>query len=199
MKLRSVNIILTALVSFGAILVWSLESDPTEPNVQFLPEMHYSIPPGPQSENPLMPDGKTLQTPPAGTIARGRMPLPYGATEADRVRAGRDLLNPVSPDSNEAQERGTVVYLRYCQPCHGPTGAGDGNVTKYGFPPPPSFAAPNVIALRDGEIFHTITFGKGNMPALASQMRLDDRWNAVLKVRSLQENLRRQQQQTSVR
>ena len=194
MKLRVLNGLLAAAICFGAFLVWNLDSDPTEPNVQFIPEMHYSIPYNPQSANPLTADGKTLQFPPPGTIARGYLPMPYGPSEADRSKAGRELVNPAHPDSNEAQERGSLVYLRYCQPCHGSTGAGNGVVTLYGFPPPPSFAAPNILSLRDGEIFHAITYGKGNMPSLASQVDRSDRWNVILKVHELQQNLLRHQQ-----
>ncbi len=184
------NIALSAVIVFSAFLIWNLEPDPTQPNVQFLPEMHYSIPFNPQSANPLMPDGKTLQEPPAGTIPRGMLPLRYTADERDRQRAGRELVNPVDPDSLAAFERGTKVYATFCSPCHGSRGEGDGMITRHGFPPPPSFGSPTVQGLRDGEIFHTLTFGKGNMPPMASQIRVDDRWNVILKVRSLQENLR---------
>jgi hypothetical protein len=46
--------------------------------------------------------------------------------------------------------------------------------------------AENAMKLPDGTIFHLITYGRGNMPSLASQIEPMDRWRAVLGVRSLQ-------------
>ena len=190
---RFVNILLGMAVAACAVLIWNLEPDPAVPGVQYIPEMHYSIPFKPQSANPLLPNGMTLQPPPRGTIARGFLPIRYEETEAGRQRAGRELVQPFSADSAGAMERGRSVYSTYCQPCHGTAGEGDGIVTKYGFPPPPSFGAQNVTGLRDGEIFHTITFGRGNMPGLGAQVSREDRWNAVLRVRDLQESIRLRQ------
>ena len=44
--------------------------------------------------NSDLPDGRVLQPPPAGTIARGELPLHYAATKEDAVRAGEELRNP---------------------------------------------------------------------------------------------------------
>ncbi|MEX2116894.1 MAG: cytochrome c [Bacteroidota bacterium] len=179
------NIVVLLLLMTAAVMTWSLEREPTRPNAVFLPEMYYSVPFDPQSPNPNFADGATAREPLKGTIPRGFLPLFYDTTEA-AVRAVWELRNPFSRESGDDAERGAAVFRTFCQPCHGATGSGDGTITKYGFPPPPSFSAQNVLGLRDGQIFHTITFGKKNMPALASQIPIDDRWKAILHVRSLQ-------------
>jgi mono/diheme cytochrome c family protein len=40
--------------------------------------------------------------------------------------------------------------------------------------------------LKDGQIFHIITYGQKNMPALAAQVLREDRWKAALYIRSMQ-------------
>lgn len=186
MKENKRNIILVLLLAAVALLAWSLQPEPTRPNVVFLPEMYYSVPYDAQSPNPNLADGATAQLPVKGTIPRGFLPFPYGPGDEDALRAGKELRNPFSKDSLVDAERGAAVFRTFCLPCHGITGEGDGTVTKYGFPPPPSFVSPNVMALKDGQIFHTITYGKKNMPSLASQVQRDDRWKAILHVRWLQ-------------
>lgn len=192
MKQRMLNAGLLAVLLVLVGLTWAVQKDPSRPGYQFLPEMVYSIPYDAYSANPNFPDGRTLRMPVAGTIPRGLMPLRYEKTDADAKRAGEELKNPFPKDSSTLVDRGARLYRTFCQPCHGETGHGDGTVTKFGFPPPPSFGSPNLAAMRDGQIFHTITYGKGNMPSLAPQIPRDDRWMIVLKVRSLQESLRKE-------
>jgi len=186
MKGRTLNIVLFVLLIAVSGLTWSLKREPTTSNYLVLPEMYYSVPYNPQSENPNFVDDATMQPPVEGTIARGFMPLHYKATPEDAKRAGEELHNPFSPDSVRELERGTELFRSYCQPCHGTAGLGDGIIPKYGFPPPPSFASPPLVAMKDGQIFHTVTFGKGNMPSLRSQVPRADRWRIILRVRQLQ-------------
>jgi len=188
-----INLTLLALLLVMATATWSLRREPTQPNVLFLPEMYYSVPADPQAASTYFADGAASRIPVKGTIPRGLLPLPYEATEADGTRAGNELRNPFSQDSVKEAERGTAVFRTFCQPCHGTTGAGDGTVTRYGFPPPPSFTSAPIMAQKDGQIFHTISFGKRNMPSLASQISRDDRWRAILHVRSLQASAQGQQ------
>jgi hypothetical protein len=43
--------------------------------------------------------------------------------------------------------------------------------------------------MRDGQMFHVITYGQKLMPSQASQVRADDRWRLILQVRRLQQRL----------
>jgi mono/diheme cytochrome c family protein len=179
---------LALLAVFGLDL--ALRPDPGERNVDFVPEMVTSVAAEPFSASPVFADGKTLQTPPAGAIVRGRPPLHYQATPADAARAGRELSNPFPAADAKAVARGATVYANYCQVCHGPAGKGDGPVAQRGFPAPPSLLAERAVGLPDGQIFHILTYGQGNMPPYAMQIGREDRWLAVLHVRELQRTAR---------
>jgi mono/diheme cytochrome c family protein len=40
--------------------------------------------------------------------------------------------------------------------------------------------------MKDGQIFHILTYGQNNMPSYAGQISRDDRWKVIAYVRSLQ-------------
>jgi mono/diheme cytochrome c family protein len=182
----AVNGILLVLLGVVVVLTWTLRRDFTERNTEFLPGMVESVPFDAQAANPNFPDGKTLRNPVPGTIARGFMPFPYDATPEGGLRAGMELHNPISDTLHDAVKRGAVVYTTFCQPCHGTGGLGDGPVAQRGFPPPPSLFAEKALKIKDGQMFHILTYGQANMPGLAAQISREDRWKVILKVRDMQ-------------
>ena len=193
------NLLLLAALLAIIVVSWAIRRDPSQPNYDFMPEMTYSIPydtfaPAPQS---VFADGKTLQPPVRGAIARGAMPLHYEATPEDALRAGEELHNPYTLNDATALERGEQQYLAFCAQCHGDTGNGDGPVTLRGFPPPPSIFAENARNMKDGQFFHLITYGQENMSGLAAQLSREDRWKIILQLRALQQSVKPAPAQTS--
>jgi len=77
-------------------------------------------------------------------------------------------------------------YAAFCAVCHGAGGLGDGSVTKRGVPPPPSLLADHARQMPDGEIYHLLTLGRGNMASYATQVQRADRWKVIRYIRSLQ-------------
>jgi len=158
------------------------------PNYDFLPEAQMAQSPAYDSyaPNSNFLDGLTQRTPPAGTIARGYPRLHYQPTLQDAMRAGQELSNPYQPNDTARRERGTVVFTNYCQVCHGPLGQGNGPVTQGSFPPPASLLADRAVQMKDGQMFHVLTYGQGNMPAFSAQLSREDRWSVILHIRMLQ-------------
>ncbi len=187
MSLRSVNVLLLLAFVGSLGLNWALGRDLSQPNSDFLPGMAEPVSYGAFAPNPNFPDGKTLREPAPGTIARGHLPLHYRPTPEDAVRAGQELHSPFRADDAAVRERGATVFANYCQVCHGPQGLGDGPVTRRGVPPPPSFLTGKSKDMKDGQLFHILTYGQGNMPSYASQLSREDRWHAIVHVRSLQQ------------
>lgn len=182
----ALNVSLLILVAVVVGLTWTMRRDFTARNAEFLPGMLDAPRYDAQSANPNFADGSTMRPPVPSTIARGFAPLGFGPGPDEALKAGDRLRSPVNDTTEGALARGAVVFATYCQPCHGPGGMGDGRVAQRGFPPPPSLLAEKAIRMKDGQIFHIITHGQGNMPGLASMVRRKDRWNAVLAVRDLQ-------------
>jgi mono/diheme cytochrome c family protein len=184
---RAVNVCLLLLLLTVVVLNWLTGTDLGRPNQEFLPQMAHSPRYNTFSANPSFPDGQTQQPPVPGTIARGLMPLHYRATPEDALRAGEEFHSPLKADDIRAQQRGATVFANYCQVCHGPGGKGDGPAAQRGLPPPPSLLVEKALRLKDGQLFHILTYGQGNMASYAGQLSREDRWHVILHVRALQQ------------
>jgi len=183
------NLLLVAGILLCLGIIYFIQRDPSEPNYELIPERQMAQSPafGTYAPNPNFSDGITFRQPAPGTIPRGWQPFAYGPAPTEMVRAGKELSNPLAFGHPDAKRRGASLYATYCQFCHGPTGNGDGPVSARGFPPPLSFLKPQALDMKDGEMFHILTYGKGNMPAHALQLSPEDRWALVLHVRVLQD------------
>ncbi len=191
--LGAVNWTLAAFLLFLAITVVFGVRNPTRPNWEVFREMFRSPASSALSSSSVLPDGITFQAPVPHTIPQGLLPLHYEATDASAALAGQELENPYKPNEQglilpAIIARGRSVFTKYCACCHGPTGAGDGPVSRRGFPPPTSYAVGKSNEMKDGQIFHMLTYGKGNMPSHAAQVPRGDRWKVILYVRQLQAN-----------
>ncbi len=156
----------------------------TQRNLEYPTQMEYSPASMTQSPSTVFANGMTDQVPVPGTIPRGYKPFHFGLGPAEAERAGQELKNPFSPTA-ENLARGQHVFETFCAVCHGVNGDGDGPIIPK-FPNPPSFHTDKAKALADGTIFYIITMGRNKMPSYASQVGWDDRWKAILYVRSLQ-------------
>lgn len=180
------NGFLLAAVMVSVAANWLLSSNAAQPNFEFLPQMAHSPRYNAFAPNPNFADGSTLRPPEPGTIARGYMPLDYAATPQDALRAADQLKSPLDPQNVQARQRGEFVFTNFCAVCHGPGGTGNGVVPQRGYPAPPSLLADHAVKMKDGQMFHVLTYGQNNMPSYASQVSREDRWNVVLYLRALQ-------------
>lgn len=110
---------------------------------------------------------------------------PYQFTKDQYEEAGEYFTsNPVEL-TPEVFDEGKVLFEKMCQHCHGETGAGDGMIVQNGnYPTIPAYNKINGLNL--GKMFHTITYGKGNMGSHASQLNKEERWKVIHYVTSMQ-------------
>jgi len=133
-------------------------------------------------------NGATMRTPVAGTVARGWL------REDTRLHTGKDAAGEYLAESplastDELAARGAARYAIFCQPCHSEIGDGDGIITKYGGVPVVSYHEERILNMPDGEIFETITQGKGLMSGYAHVIPAEDRWAIIQHIRGLQEEV----------
>lgn len=134
----------------------------------------------PQKPSEIFADGRGMQLPVKGTVARGFIPYPYiGQTNPIEV-----LANPTLP-TKENLELGKAKYFTYCSPCHGYFADGDSRLRGQ-FPNPPTLHSKRAKDFSDGMIYHIITNGQNAMPSYAAQITRDERWAIVNYVRALQ-------------
>jgi mono/diheme cytochrome c family protein len=123
-----------------------------------------------------------LMEPQAGTIAVGEIPYPFAQDQADL--AGAQITNPL-PATPAVLAHGKFIYEHVCITCHGPKGAGDGEVTAL-FPKPPSLMTQKVRDWPDGQLFHRPMRGQNSMPSHARQVDAKDAWSAIHYIREMQ-------------
>jgi mono/diheme cytochrome c family protein len=121
----------------------------------------------------LFGNGRTLQAPVEGTVAR------------DRVALNKDSAQ--KPAVTEALlAHGQEQFDIFCSPCHDRTGSGNGMVVQRGFPHPPNFHDDRLRQADDQHFFDTITNGHGAMYAYGDRLAPRDRWAVVAYIRALQ-------------
>lgn len=93
-------------------------------------------------------------------------------------------VNPVPADEVSLQ-RGEILYAIHCQVCHGAEGHGDGPLAGYFDRTPQNLIGPQITAEFDGSVYLAIVQGFGQMPALAENLTIRERWDVVNYVRIL--------------
>ncbi len=150
-----------------------------------------------QEPNRFFTNGVTSQLPPVGTVARSE-PIqtsdgPVYRFEESAVNTGCTpgttnfvAINPLAVDEKLLQ-RGRRRFDIYCAPCHGRLGDGNGITKKLGvMPAVANLHDQRIVAMADGEIFNTVTKGKGLMGAYGPLMPAEDRWAVIAYLRALQ-------------
>ncbi len=178
------------LASFALLVMVSCDRTRSSTGWDYMPDMYYSNAYESYTANPNFDDGLSMRTPVEGTVPMDMVPFPWVKTDEDRISAGEVLVNPFEA-TEENLARGKAAYGIFCMDCHGEQGNGEGFLftsEKYPYPPA-DLTMDYVVALRDGEIYHSITVGYGIMGAHGSMIRQDDRWKIILHIR---ENLQKQ-------
>ena len=94
--------------------------------------------------------------------------------------------NPLRIDAH-LLARGYERFDIYCAPCHGKLGDGNGITKKIGvMPAVANLHDKRIVEMTDGEIFNTITHGKGLMGAYGPVVVAQDRWAIIAYTRALQ-------------
>ena len=80
--------------------------------------------------------------------------------------------------------RGATLYQINCLVCHGEQGKGDGPVgLKFVTKSPKDFHEDYIQDQADGQLFFTLTRGKGLMPFYRDALSVEERWDVINYVR----------------
>jgi len=173
------------------LLLLLLRVNHSRPNYQIIlgDDMTYSPAYTAYAPNPNFADGRTFQQSVSGTLARGEQRYDFAPTPDDAIRAGEELVNPFPLSSAEMEmsaDRGAIIFQTRCTSCHGGGGAGNGPVASRGFPPPPSLLTGKSRDVKDGQLFHILTYGQNSMPSFADQLPPERRWDLINFIRRIQ-------------
>jgi len=153
--------------------------------IEIFPDMNRQPKLRPQNVDTFFEDGRSSRLPIPGTIARGDHyeDVPYNT---GRIPGTTNFIDALPVEVTESMmARGKQRFGINCTPCHGAAGDGKGITSKYGMIPA-NLHDKRIVELNDGEIFNTITYGKGLMGPYGPNVTVEDRWAIIAYLRALQ-------------
>ncbi len=187
-----------ALVPFALIARSRTKTSP-DPHLHLIPDMDFQFKAHSQAKTDLFADKRVSRLPVEGTVAYGELKQDDHFYRGLQKQEGQET--PLWATSFPSQfeitlrsvRRGQDRYGIYCSPCHGLQGNGKGMVAERaksvpvsGWNPPADLLQDYVIQQPHGQLFNTISHGKGGMMGYAAQLPENDRWAIVLYIRALQ-------------
>ncbi len=125
-----------------------------------------------------------------GTIARGDMPAYSLKNDSAGYASSSSIKNPLPALTKEENTEAERLYLVSCGICHGKKLDGNGPLWNNGDGPypaaPKNLLADDMKAMAEGTMFHSVTYGKGQMGSYASQMSTKQRWMVIHYIKSMQ-------------
>jgi len=182
------NIAITAVLATGLI---SCDNTHRNPGRAYMPDMAYSVAVETYASTDKLKDRGIYYTalPVAGTIARGDMMSYTIKNDSAGYAQSATVINPLAKAAVD-MKNAERLYLVNCGICHGPKLDGNGPLWKNGNGPfpaaPKNFMDNEVKKLTEGTMFHSITYGKGQMGSYASQLNTRQRWEVITYIRSKQ-------------
>ncbi len=196
--MRYVSLATFFLVVLAVSILGFRGSISTRPPLELIPDMDHQAKYKPQAESPFFADGRADRPLPAGVVAYGRSST-GGTPDASFLGADDSTYLGKNADGSwvagfpksvkvdaRFMARGQDRFTIYCAPCHGALGDGNGITKQYGMGATPSYHDDRLRTMAEGEIFNTITNGKGNMLSQADKLAPADRWAVIAYVRALQ-------------
>ena len=127
--------------------------------------------------------------PVTGTIARGDMAAYPYKNDSTGYGQSAAIKNPLAVDSIDIKES-ERLYLVNCGICHGAKLDGNGPLWKGGEGPfpaaPKNFMGDDMKKMAEGTMFHSVTYGKGQMGSYASQLSTKQRWMVIAYIKNMQ-------------
>ena len=173
----------------AVLLIFGLRGGDTERTpIEIFPDMDHQDKYKPQAASPFFEDGRADRpmvpgAVPQGSGSRELLTDDYLRTGYKDGEYGRGFPLEVT---RETMDRGRDRYQIYCYSCHGGVGDGNGITREYGMVATPTFHDERLREMAEGEIYETITQGRGTMGAYRAKMSVEDRWAVIAYVRALQ-------------
>ena len=124
-----------------------------------------------------------------GTIAQGKLStFNYDKSIEGYKLAGLEANYPLDFNKNEKTlNQGKELFGMMCSHCHGENGDGKGTIQHVVYSAVPSYndtilirrSGATMRELKEGHIFHAITYGVNAMGPHSSQISEDERWKIV--------------------
>jgi len=179
------------------VFIWSCSNVKREPGRVYMPDMAYSRAYETYASIANL-DSLGIQytkQPVPGTIKRGELfPFPYPldkAGDSTNYILSRQVKNPLDSMQAGGMKEAERLYLVNCGICHGTKLDGNGPLYNsgngpYAAAPKNLVGDPTMLSMPDGQMFYSITYGKGQMGPYGPQVSTTQRWMIVNYIRAKQ-------------
>ena len=191
MKKLSIIAIVTAVV----VLAQSCSDVKRKPSRVYMPDMAYSVAVETYADHSRLTDSNIFYNarPVPGTVKwKEEVHYELLTDTTGTYNTSSNFKNPLPALSKGELMEAERLYLVNCGICHGGKLDGNGPLYKDGAGPYPAKPAnlsgsdAKYVAMAEGTMFHSITYGKGMMGSYASQVSPKQRWMIIDYIKSKQ-------------
>lgn len=174
----------------------------TQPPLYIFPDMDWQQKYRPQGENHFFNDARDDRPIVTGTIPRGYAwemkkifseDYVYEPALNPSLYTGKDEKGEWIKEfplevNHDLMALGQKQFTCFCKVCHGASGDGNGITKEYGMIATASYHSDRLREMAIGEIFNTVTNGKGQMNSYADKLSPYERWAVIAYLRALQKS-----------
>jgi mono/diheme cytochrome c family protein len=191
LDMKKLKIILSLVIVIGLVTLMAGCDSNREPGKTYMPDMAYSRAYEAYTANDLSKQNiNYVPYPVDGTIKRGDL-FPYPlANDSNGYKLSASIKDPLPPLDTVQMKEAERLFNINCAICHGAKMDAQGPLATGGkVPAVANLTLSQYIAMPVGTMFHSITYGKGNMGSYASQLTREQRWMVIQYVKAHQASL----------
>ena len=190
--MKKIKIIVSLFVLVSLSVAFQSCDSKREPGKIYMPDMAYSRAYEAYAANNLASENiKYVPWPVEGTIRRGDL-FPYILlNDSNGYKMSAQVKDPLPQlDTTQMKEAARLFNIN-CAICHGEKMDAQGPLATGGkVPAVANLTLAQYVAMPVGTMFHSITYGKGNMGSYASQLSREQRWMVIQYVKAHQAGLK---------
>ncbi|HXR83126.1 MAG TPA: cytochrome c [Hanamia sp.] len=186
--MKKIRIVLSFVIIIAVATLINSCGNKRDPGRVYMPDMAYSRAYEAYAPNNLLKENiNYVQYPVAGTIRRGDL-FPYPlANDSNGYRMSAQIKDPLPPLNPDDMKEAQRLFNINCAICHGPEMNAQGPLATGGkVPAVANLTLAQYVKMPEGTMFHSITYGKGNMGSYASQLTRKQRWMVIQYVKQHQ-------------
>jgi mono/diheme cytochrome c family protein len=186
--MKKIRILLSFVTIITIVILMNSCGSKRDPGRVYMPDMAYSRAYEAYAPNNLANENiNYVPYPVEGTIRRGDLfpyPLP---NDTNGYRMSAQIKDPLPPlNAADMKEAGRLFNVN-CAICHGAGMDAQGPLATGGkVPAVANLTLSQYVKMPVGTMFHSITYGKGNMGSYASQLSRKQRWMVIQYVKQHQ-------------
>ncbi|MEO8719572.1 MAG: cytochrome c [Ginsengibacter sp.] len=186
--MKKIRILLSFVIVISIVTLINGCDSKRDPGKIYMPDMAYSRAYEAYAPNGLAKeDINYVPYPVDGTIRRGDL-FPYPlANDSNGYKMSAEIKDPLPPlNAADMKEAGRLFNIN-CAICHGAGMDAQGPLATGGkVPAVANLTLAQYVTMPEGTMFHSITYGKGNMGSYASQLTREQRWMVIKYVKQHQ-------------